>query len=77
VNQFQLKEHTRDHISYLYKPEGRGNWGEILFDFATGVAQIVLRADENSLWHDRHAVSKVEECAKMKSLPLEFTQAWY
>lgn len=77
MNLFRLKEHTSDHLSYLYRPEGHGNWGEILYDFAEGEAHIVTRADENSSWHDNHALSKVMECAKMKSLPLEFIQAWY
>ncbi|MDR0883142.1 MAG: hypothetical protein LBN05_00815 [Oscillospiraceae bacterium] len=77
MNIFKLKEYDQNHLLYLYQPEGRGKWGEILYDFVNGVAQIVTRADESSSWHDRHALSKVEECAKAKSLPLSFTQAWY
>ena len=77
MNQLQLKEYRPDYFIYLYQPEGRGDWGEVIYNFTDGITQIVKRASENSSWHDNHALLKVEEFAKKKNLPLEFTQAWY
>jgi len=77
MNLLKLKEFTQDYLIYLYQPEGRGDWGEILYAFDEEKAEITKRASENSTWHDNHAIVKVEECVKKKNLPLELTNAWY
>ena len=77
MNKLKLKEFNDEHIVYLYQPEGRGEYGEIVYAFSDGVAKIVKRASENSNWHDNKALLKVEECAQGSELPLDFTQAWY
>jgi len=77
MNTFLLKEYTPDHLIYLYQPEGRGEWGEILFSFSNGTSKIIKRASENSTWHDNHALRQIEECAKEDHLSKKFTQAWY
>ena len=77
MNKFQLLEYTPDRFVYLYKPEGRGDWGEIIYEFSNNATKITRRASENSAWHDNHALQKIEEIAKKRNLPIEFTQAWY
>ena len=77
MNKFQLKEYTPERLVYLYQPEGRGEWGEILYKFSSGETVIIRRASENSAWHDNHAVKQIVECAKGEYLSKEFTQAWY
>ena len=77
MNLFELKEYNSECLVYLYRPEGRGDWGEVLYSFADGAARIEKRAGENSSWHDNHAISKVEECVNKNNLPIKFTQAWY
>ena len=77
MNEFILKEYTPQYIIYLYQPEGRGEWGEVLYDFSDGQAKITKRAGENSTWHDNHAITQIEKCAKENHLSKKFTQAWY
>jgi len=77
MNEFVLKEYTPDHVIYLYQPEGRGEWGEILYEFSNGTAKIIKRAGENSVWHDNHAIKKIKECAGENHLTKKFTQAWH
>jgi len=77
MNYFLLKEYTSDRLIYFYQPEGRGEWGEIAYEFADGTAKIVKRASENSEWHDNHALQQIKKCAKEEHLTKQFTQAWY
>ena len=77
MNKLKLKEFNEKYIVYLYQPEGRGDYGEVVYDFTDKTAKITKRAGENSIWHDNKAVSKVEECAEKKVLPMELVQAWY
>ncbi|MDR2903454.1 MAG: hypothetical protein LBU77_02970 [Clostridiales bacterium] len=77
MNKLKLKEFNEQHIVYLYQPEGRGEFGEVVYEFAERTARITKRASENSTWHDNKAMVKVEECVNKKNLPMELTQAWY
>ena len=77
MNEFLLKEYTPDRIIYLYQPEGRGEWGEVIYNFVDETAKITKRASENSMWHDNHALVQIKKCAKEKYLTKKFTQAWY
>ena len=77
MNEFLLKEYTPERIIYLYQPEGRGEWGEILYDYSDDTAKIIKRAGENSAWHDNHAIIQIKKCAKEKHITKKFTQAWY
>lgn len=78
MNLFKLKEFINDdRIIYLYQPEGRGDWGEVAYTFADDNIQITKRAGENSVVHDRMALSKVKERVEKNNLPITFTQAWY
>ena len=77
MNLFKLKEFNENRIIYLYQPEGRGEWGEVLYSFVDGAAIINKRAEENSSIHDNMALIKIKKQVESKNLPLEFTQAWY
>jgi len=77
VNILKLKEFDKDHVVYLYQPEGRGEFGEVLFRFADNTAAVTKRAEENSDWYANKAIFKVKECVKKKNLPMDFIQAWY
>jgi len=78
LNLFKLKEFSNDNrIVYLYQPEGRGEWGEVAYTFEDGAIQIIKRAGENSVTHDRMALAKVKERVEKNNLPITFTQAWY
>ena len=77
MNKLKLKEFNENYIVYLYQPEGRGEFGEVVYSFSDKAAKITKRAEENSVWHDNKALLKVAECVEKKSLPLECTQAWY
>ena len=77
MNKLELKELTQKYVVYFYRPEDRGTHGEISMKFSDEKASIVLRAGENSHWHDRHALTAVEKCVKEQDFPLKFTQAWY
>ena len=77
MNILELKEFTKERVIYLYQPEGKGECGEVAFIFTDGVAKLIKRAEEPSDWYANKALSKVEECAKGKELPLKFIQAWY
>jgi hypothetical protein len=77
MNELKLKEFTDERIIYLYRPEGRGECGEIVYIFADHVAKILKKAEEASDWYANKALTKVEECVKENNLPIAFTQAWY
>ena len=77
MNKLILKELNENYLVYFYQPEGRGKFGEVLYNFADRTAQITKRAGENSIWHDNKALSKVEEYAEKNSFSLRYTQAWY
>ena len=77
MNLFKLKEFSCDErIVYLYQPEGRGEWGEVVYSYLDDTIKIVKRAGENSATHDRMALSKIKERVEKNNLPITFTQAW-
>jgi hypothetical protein len=78
VNRFQLKEfNNEERIVYLYQPEGKGEWGEVIYTYADNSTIITKRAEENSIMHDKMALAKVKERVEKNNLPIKFTQAWY
>ena len=78
MNLFKLKEFSNaERVIYLYQPEGRGEWGEVIYSFAEDSVTITKRAEEQSVTHDRMALNKVKEQVEKNNLPIEFTQAWY
>jgi len=67
-----------DHIVYLYKPNGKGIPGEILYDLKTDEIVILANApDDDTGYFARKAERKVKECVGRKNLPMQCIQAWY
>ena len=78
MNELHLKEMNQDRIVYLYQPEGRGEHGEIVYEFAYAQATISKRSKDDEYGrYANKAVRKVEECVKNNNLPLKLIQAWY
>jgi len=77
MNVLKLKEFSDDHVVYLYQPEGRGDYGEVVFRFTDNEASISKIAGDTSNWHANKAIAKVKECVGENNLPIQFTQAWY
>ena len=77
MNKLELKEATREYVVYLYRPEGKGTYGEIRMNLSDDEASIVSRSDEdNSGKYAFKAAIAVKDCVNRKNLPMEFTQAW-
>ena len=78
MNELQLKEMNQEKITYLYQPEGKGEFGEVTYSFAKKQAIVVKQSKDDEFGrYAKKAVSKVEECVNRNNLPLKFTQAWY
>jgi len=76
MNKLKLKEYNEYQIVYLYQPEGKGELGEIVYSFADKEAKVLKLAGDSSSYYYNKALSKVEECARGKALPVDFVQAW-
>ena len=78
MNELKLKEMNAEKIIYLYQPEGRGEYGEILYTFADNATAVIKQAKEDEFGRYAHkAELKVKECVKRNNLPLKCIQAWY
>ena len=78
MNELKLKEMNQERIVYLYQPEGNGEYGEIAYLFSNSQASVLKQSKDDKFGrYASKAVSKIEECVKKNSLPLELTQAWY
>jgi hypothetical protein len=77
MNEMVLKEVNNQHIIYLYKPEGRGDPGEIEYSFESKEAKLKRLASENSPYYYNHAILAVEKCVKKNNLPITFMNAWH
>jgi len=83
LNKLILKTATQEYVSYLYRPEGKGEPGEIRMGIGDEKATIVSLANEDSkLGYYAHMATRavanhVKEHAEDKNFPERFTQAWY
>ena len=78
MNELVLKEYNVDHLTYYYRPDGKGDYGEIAYSFADKTAKLAKQAKNDEIGRYGHkAISKVEECVKENNLPMRFIQAWY
>jgi len=79
LNTLKLKEVKQGNIVYLYRPEDKGEPGEIHMRIGDEQAVVVLRAaNDNSAEHYGFKAAKaVKKCVEKKNLPLEFINAWY
>jgi len=77
MNKLELKEATQQYVIYLYRPEGKGTYGEIHMNIGDEDPEIVSRSDEDASGRYAFKAAKaVKECVNEKNLPLSFTQAW-
>jgi hypothetical protein len=79
MNEMILKEYTPQRAVYIYKPEGKGDGGEVAYDMATGETSVLIKADGDILGRDAYRVSqKMKNFIKERNaLPLNTIQAWY
>lgn len=78
MNELILKEMNFDHIVYLYRPNGKGNPGEIKYDLKTNEIHVISNAPDDDTGYFAHkAEKKVKECVNKKNLPMQCIQAWY
>ena len=78
MNELRLKEMNQDRVVYFYQPEGKGEYGEIVYLFADSQATVFkLSKDDEFGRYASKAASKVEECVRKNNLPLKVVQAWY
>ena len=77
MNILELFEMTKEHIIYLYRPEGRGEGGKVIYHFADKKAIVYQQATDDEFGRYAHKASlKVEECVDKNNLPLRLVQAW-
>ena len=78
MNKLKLKEMNEERIVYLYQPEGKGDFGEILYKFDDNETVILKKAKDDEYGKYAHkAELKVKQYVKENYLPLKGTQAWY
>ena len=78
MNELILKEMNSERVVYLYKPDGKGFPGEIIYIFETGEIDVSARASEDE--HGRYAYKagkRVSLFVEEKNLPMRDIQAWY
>jgi hypothetical protein len=78
MNELLLKEFSGERVVYLYKPEGKGEAGEVVYSFATKDAKVVKKAEEDATGRYGHnATRRIRECVEEKhNLPIHTIQAW-
>ena len=77
MNELLLKEYNAEHITYLYKPDGKGEYGEVMYVFADNEAKIIKQSRDDEIGrYGYKAATKVKECVEKNNLPIKFIQAW-
>lgn len=77
MNELLLIEYTSNHIKYLYKPDGTGEYGEVTYTFADRAAEVTKRSKDDEIGrYGYKAASKIKECVDKNNLPIKFIQAW-
>jgi hypothetical protein len=78
MNELLLQEMNQERVIYLYKPEGKGESGEIIYFFAKNQAQVVKQSKDDEFGrYANKALLKIEECVSKNNLPIKLVQAWY
>ena len=73
-----LKETNNEQTVYLYRPEGRGEYGEVIYIHKDKEAHEAKRASEDVAGRDAAKVcSKVEELISKGKTPEKYILAWY
>ena len=78
MNFLKLERMDSREVRYLYQPEGKGDFGEIVYHFGSAVPTIIRVASQDvGTRYASKAAAKVSEFVMKKNLPMEYTQAWY
>ena len=78
MNELTLKEMNAEKVVYLYKPNGKGAPGEIVYSFDTKEAKVNEKSSDDDTGYFAHkATKKIAEYVSREILPLKATQAWY
>ena len=74
MNLLKLERVDQGSVWYLYQPEGKGEFGEVVFHFASAAPTVAKAAPQDT---GIKAAAKVAEFVEKKNLPMEYVQAWY
>lgn len=79
MNRLILSKVLNHQIFYLYQPEGKGDFGEVVYDRNTKTTDILKFASEDNENHSyaQKASFKVAQLVEENELPLDCVQAWY
>ncbi len=77
MNELLLKEYTSEYVKYLYKPDGKGEYGEVIYSFANNEAKVSKQSKDDEIGrYGYKAAAKIKECVDRNNLPIKFIQAW-
>ena len=77
MNKLILKEYTEERVVYLYLPEGKGEPGEVVYDFKNKESSVITRASQDQYGRYGHNASrKIKEYIGEDYLPIHAFQAW-
>ena len=78
MNLLKLERVDQGRVWYLYQPEGKGEFGEVVFHFASAAPTVAKAAPQDAgSRYGIKAAAKVAEFVEKKNLPMEYIQAWY
>ena len=78
MNLLKLERVYQGSVWYLYQPEGKGEFGEVVFHFASAAPTVAKAAPQDaSSRYGIKTAAKVAEFVEKKNLPMEYVQAWY
>ena len=78
MNELLLKEYTSERVTYLYQPDGKGEYGEVTYIFADKEAKVIKQSKDDKIGrYGFKAALKIKECVDKNNLPIKFIQAWY
>lgn len=78
MNILKLEQVDKKEVRYLYQPEGRGEFGVVIFDLVDKkpIVTRIAPQDEEGRYANK-AAAKICQFVASKNLPMEYTQAWY
>jgi len=78
MNELLLKEFNSESITYFYKPDGKGEYGEVTYVFSDKQAKVTKQSKDDEIGrYGYKAASKIKECVDKNNLPIKFIQAWH
>ena len=78
MNALELLEMNKDRVVYTYRPDGKGEPGEVEYIFSDGQAYVSRQSsDDTSGRFGFKACREVAEYVQENNLPIRCVQAWY